>query len=70
MLHTSYIELDKQALNNNIQFIKEQLNSEVRYSVVVKANAYGHRIGQLLPAIEDCGVTHFSVCSVAEAKRV
>lgn len=70
MLHTSFIELDKQALNNNIQFIKEQMDSDVRYSMVVKANAYGHGIEQLLPAIEDCGVTHFSVFSVAEARRV
>jgi len=70
MLHTSFIELDKDALNNNIQFIKELLGSDTRYSMVVKANAYGHGIEQLLPAIEECGVTHFSVFSVAEAMRV
>lgn len=70
MLHTSFIELDKEALNNNIQFIQERLDSDVRYSLVVKANAYGHGIEQLLPAIEECGVTHFSVFSVAEAMRV
>lgn len=70
MLHTSYIELDKEALNNNIQFIQQQLGPDTRYSMVVKANAYGHGIEQLLPAIEECGVTHFSVFSVAEAMRV
>lgn len=70
MLHTSYIELDKNALNNNIRFIKSHLGSGVRYSMVVKANAYGHGIEQLLPAIEECGVTHFSVFSIAEAMRV
>lgn len=70
MLHTSFIELDKEALNNNIQFIKEHLDADTRYSMVVKANAYGHGIEQLLPAIEECGVTHFSVFSVAEAMRV
>ena len=67
MLHTSFIELNKEALNNNIQFIKSQLGSETRYSMVVKANAYGHGIEQLLPAIEECGVTHFSVFSADEA---
>jgi len=70
MLHTSFIELDKDALNNNIQFIRDQLDMDVRYSMVVKANAYGHGIEDLLPAIEECGVTHFSVFSVAEAMRV
>jgi len=70
MLHTSFIELNKSALNNNIQFIKDKLRDDVRYSMVVKANAYGHGIEALLPAIEECGVTHFSVFSVAEAMRV
>ena len=70
MLHTSYIELDKEALNNNIEFIRDKIGSETRYSMVVKANAYGHGIEQLLPAIEDCGVSHFSVFSAAEAMRV
>jgi len=70
MLHTSFIELDKNALNNNISFIKQRLAPDVRYSMVVKANAYGHGIEELLPAIEECGVTHFSVFSVAEAMRV
>lgn len=70
MLHTSFIELNKEALNNNIQFIKKRLGFGTRYSMVVKANAYGHGIEQLLPAIEECGVTHFSVFSAAEAMRV
>jgi len=70
MLHTSFIELNKKALNNNIRFIKKCLGPDVRYSMVVKANAYGHGIEELLPAIEECGVTHFSVFSVAEAMRV
>lgn len=69
MLHTSFIELKEEALNNNIQFIKKRLGTDTRYSMVVKANAYGHGIEQLLPAIEECGVTHFSVFSVAEAMR-
>lgn len=70
MLHTSFIELDKHALNNNIRFINKLLGPGVRYSMVVKANAYGHGIEELLPAIEACGITHFSVFSVAEAMRV
>jgi alanine racemase len=32
--------------------------------MVIKANAYGHGIEDLLPMIEACGVDHFSVFSV------
>ena len=70
MLHTSYIELSKEALNNNIGFLKKRIGSHARYSMVVKANAYGHGIEQLLPLVEDCGVDHYAVFSVAEAMRV
>ncbi len=69
MLHTSYIELSKQALNANIRFLKTFLKNETRYSMVIKANAYGHGIEDILPLIEECGVNHFSVFSVAEALR-
>ena len=70
MLHTSFIELDGEALNCNIEFLKSLLTKDTRFSMVVKANAYGHGIEALLPMIEDCGVNHFSVFSLAEAMRV
>lgn len=69
MLHTSCIQLNKDALNNNIRYIRNRIGRDVRYSMVVKANAYGHGIEEFLPMVEDCGVDHFSVFSVAEAKR-
>lgn len=70
MLHTSFIELDQEALNTNIQFLQSLIPDTTRFSMVVKANAYGHGIEDLLPLIEGCGVNHFSVFSVAEAMRV
>lgn len=69
MKHTSYIELSKSALHNNIKYLKSLAKKETRYSMVIKANAYGHGIEDLLPMIEACGVDHFSVFSVAEAMR-
>ncbi len=69
MLFTSYIELSKSALNNNIQFMKDKAGSSPRYSMVIKANAYGHGIEDLLPLVEACGIDHFSVFSVEEARR-
>ena len=70
MLHTSFIELDHQALQKNIAFLKSLLPEGTRFSMVAKANAYGHGIEEFLPMVEDCGIDHFSVFSVAEAMRV
>lgn len=69
MLHTSYIEISKSALNNNIEQIRKYIGKNVRYSLAIKSNAYGHGIETILPLIEQCGVNHFSVFSVAEAMR-
>ena len=69
MLFTSFIELNKNALNNNINYLKSKAGHDVKYSMVIKANAYGHGIEDLLPMIESCGVNHFSVFSVEEARR-
>ncbi|MFB6258614.1 MAG: alanine racemase [Flavobacteriales bacterium] len=68
MHHTSWIELDRKALAKNIRYMKG-LAPASRYSMVIKGNAYGHGIEDLLPLLEDCGVDHFSVFSVAEAMR-
>jgi len=70
MLHTSFIELNRAALDGNIQFLKKLLPEDTRFSMVVKANAYGHGIEEMIPLVEKCGVDHFSVFSVAEAMRV
>lgn len=69
MLFTSFIELNKSALNNNINYLKSKAGQDVKYSMVIKANAYGHGIEDLLPMIESCGIDHFSVFSVEEARR-
>ena len=69
MKHTSYIELSKSALNNNINYLKGLAGKDTRFSMVIKANAYGHGIEDLLPMVEECGVDHFTVFSVAEAMR-
>jgi alanine racemase len=69
MLHTSYIELSKKALNHNLQFLKSKLKPGVRYSMVIKGNAYGHGIESILPMVEEAGIDHFAVFSVDEAMR-
>ncbi len=68
-LHPSTIELSKEALANNIEFLKLKAGPGVRLSSVIKGNAYGHGIPTFLPMAEACGVTHFSVFSANEAVK-
>lgn len=70
MLHTSHIELSRSALATNLHYLREVAGPSVRYSFVVKANAYGHGIEEVVPLAEAEGIDHFSVFSVQEARRV
>ncbi len=67
---TSVIELSQTALTGNVQFLKELIGEHVRFSSVVKGNAYGHGIEQFIPMAEKAGINHFSVYSGDEAYRV
>ena len=49
--------------------MRHKAGKDVKYSMVVKANAYGHGIEDLLPLVEAHGIDHFSVFSVEEARR-
>lgn len=70
MESTSLIELSQSALDNNLDFIRMRVNPASRISAVVKANAYGHGIAQMVPMLEKSGVHHFSVFSLQEAINV
>lgn len=67
MLNTSIIEINKNALEQNIQFLRSVLGEGIRISSVVKGNAYGHGIEVFVPLAEECGIDHFSVFSAQEA---
>ncbi|GAB3195675.1 alanine racemase [Pontibacter aydingkolensis] len=70
MLHSSYIEISKSALQNNINFLKQEIGPHVKLSSVIKGNAYGHGIEQFAKLAQECGVDHFSVFSADEAQRL
>lgn len=70
MFHSSYIEISQSALQNNIHFLKQQVGPQVRFSSVIKGNAYGHGIEIFGPLAQACGIDHFSVFSVDEAQRL
>ncbi len=70
MNRSSEIILSEEAVENNILFLKKKLGPKVKISSVVKANAYGHGIEQVVPLFEKYGINHFSVFDYTEAERV
>lgn len=70
MTDSSIITIDEKSLQNNVAFLQKKMGSKVIISAVVKANAYGHGIEQIVPLFEKHGVSHFSVFSYSEAIRV
>lgn len=70
MNSTSYIELSREAYQNNLKFLRTYIKKETRISSVVKGNAYGHGIEDFVPMAESSGIDHFSVHSADEAKEV
>ncbi len=70
MTDSSVITIDEKSLQNNVAFLKKKMGQKVIISAVVKANAYGHGIEQIVPLFEKHGINHFSVFSYEEAIRV
>jgi len=68
--HTSYIEISRSAYRNNINFIRDQVGEKTIISSVVKGNAYGHGIENIVSIAEGAGIRHFSTFSADEALRV
>lgn len=68
MKRTSTIELSESALRNNLEFLREELG-DVRFSSVIKGNAYGHGVKEFVIMAERNGVDHFSVFSADEARE-
>jgi len=70
MIDNSLIRLNEKSVKTNISFLKSKLGEKVKISAVVKANAYGHGIEQIVPVFEKYGIDHFSVFYYNEAIRV
>lgn len=69
MLNTSFLEIDKKALASNMKFIRNHLGKNRIVSSVIKGNAYGHGIEQIVELQFENGIRHFSVFSAYEASR-
>lgn len=66
----AWVEIDLAALERNLGKIKAALPGHVRYVAVVKADAYGHGMGQTVARFLQCGVDCFAVANVREGADV
>ena len=67
MEHTSYIEISKSAYRHNIKYLKKIIGKNVRFTSVIKGNAYGHGVENIIPLAEEAKINHFAVFSASEA---
>ena len=67
--HRTWAEVDTAALRHNVAVVRALVGERVRIMAVVKANAYGHGVGIVVPALAEC-VEMFGVANVAEAREV
>jgi len=70
MFDPSFIELNFNHLKSNRQFLSTLCGQPCELSMVVKGNAYGHGVRELVQMAGHCGVNHFSVYSADEAVEV
>jgi len=61
----TWIEVSESALVHNIKYVRE-LTGAKRFCAVVKANAYGHGLAQVVPAAIKAGVDCFAVATMDE----
>lgn len=64
--HTKWTHIHLEALRHNVRHLKK-VAAEAFLMGVVKANAYGHNIEIIGPALANEGVEHFGVATLAEA---
>jgi alanine racemase len=60
-------EVNRAAVRHNVALLRDAVGPGVRVCPVVKANAYGHDVRCVLPAIRDAGVTIVAVATLEEA---
>ena len=65
-MHGSYIEISQSAYRDNLKYLRSRFG-DVIISSVIKGNAYGHGVNEIIPIAESCGIKHFSVFSADEA---
>ncbi|WP_057937197.1 alanine racemase [Algoriphagus resistens] len=70
MIATSSLEISAKAYRQNIRYIRSEIGPKPTISAVLKGNAYGHGISQMVEIAEKAGIRHFSTFSSDEAWEV
>jgi len=65
-----WLEIDAEAVKNNIAFFRSQLASSTQLWAVVKSNAYGHGLDTFSRLADHYGVDGFCVDSVIEGRAL
>ena len=64
----AWVEISCSALLNNVAVIRSHLAAETALAAVVKADAYGHKVGLIAPILEgETAVKFFTVATLEEA---
>lgn len=66
----SWLEISGNCLAHNLRLFRQLLSPETSIAAVVKANAYGHGVEQVVRVLEHLGVEMYAVHSVVEAHQV
>ncbi len=66
-MHKTWIEINKKALQNNIQEFQKLIGNKVKLMAAVKANAYGHGLVEVAKIAMSSGVLWLGVDSIDEA---
>lgn len=68
--HRCWAHIDLDAFERNLKAIQTALPQRMRYLAVVKADAYGHGLPQMVRRLMQSGVDAFAVANVAEAAEI
>lgn len=62
-------EISAGAIRSNLRALRSRLPAGIPLCAAVKANAYGHGIGQVLPVLQEAGVERIAVAHLPEARQ-
>ena len=70
VLNDKWVEIDVDAIKNNLEAVRSVLDEQTRLIAVVKANAYGHGAVETARILFQNGVDFFAVSFFAEAMQL
>lgn len=66
----AWLEIDRDVIRRNYQKVREAIGNTVEVIAVVKSNAYGHGLEEVVKLLNETDVEMFAVISIEEARQV